>query len=123
MLTSTWSQATPKYVLGAFQYRSNSEEAVEIHSRIPPTTEILLTHTPPLGTCDRTRRGKDAGCPALAARLDSGELKACKLHIFGHIHEAFGISVKPADDSSCERISVNAAMPDSYRATIVDLLN
>ncbi|KIP08864.1 hypothetical protein PHLGIDRAFT_23270 [Phlebiopsis gigantea 11061_1 CR5-6] len=123
----TWevygSPGTPKYALGAFQYRSHSEEAVEVHSHIPPTTEILLTHTPPFGTCDRTRKDKHAGCPALAARLDSGKLMACKLHIFGHIHEAFGIAVKPADDSCCERISVNAAMPDSSLATIVDLLN
>jgi Icc-related predicted phosphoesterase len=115
------AQAAPRYALGAFQYKTGSKEADEIYARIPPTTEILLTHTPPFETCDVTRRGKNAGCPMLAARLAT--LEQCKLHVFGHIHEGFGFAVRPQSETDCQRISVNAAMPDNMQAVIVDLLN
>lgn len=127
-MTSTISQCclnqgTPKYALGAFQYDSGSDEAIRICAQIPGSTEILLTHTPPFGIRDVTRRGKNAGCPTLAARLDSGELSHCRLHVYGHIHEDSGFAVKCAAEASCERVSVNAAMPETDQAIIVDLLN
>lgn len=55
------------------------------------------------------------------------DLKNCRLHVFGHIHEAHGVSVSPLKTASKsperERVSVNAAMPHSGSAIIVDLLN
>ncbi|EKM55114.1 uncharacterized protein PHACADRAFT_208636 [Phanerochaete carnosa HHB-10118-sp] len=123
----TWeiygSPATPRYALGAFQYESGTLEGEEIYSRIPITTEILLTHTPPFGICDVTRREKNAGCPALAAKLASGDLSHLKLHVYGHIHEGHGVEVQPAIVTDLQRIHVNAAVPDNLQATIVDLLN
>jgi Icc-related predicted phosphoesterase len=57
-----------------------------------------------------------AGCPTLSATLD--ELKECKMHVFGHIHEAHGAMVHGGGD----RVSVNAAMAGGYgQAVIVDL--
>lgn len=116
-------EATPRFALGAFQYEAGTSEGEEIYSRIPITTEILLTHTPPFGICDVTRREKNAGCPALAAKLASGDLSRLKLHVYGHIHEGHGVEVQPATDTGLERVHVNAAVPDSLQATIVDLLN
>lgn len=56
--------------------------------KIPEQTEILVTHGPPYGVLDRTSRRILAGCDDLRAR--NGELPALKVHIFGHIHEAYG---------------------------------
>ncbi|KAH8106900.1 Metallo-dependent phosphatase [Cristinia sonorae] len=121
------SPATPRYALGAFQYSGmlSSVEGVDIYARIPPNTEILLTHTPALGICDITKRGKHAGCHALRDRLESPDLSNCRLHVFGHIHEAQGVEVHPVGDGTDTlkvRVSVNAAMHD-YNPIIVDLLD
>lgn len=60
--------------------------------------------------------GVHAGCPTLSTTLD--ELKQCKLHVFGHIHEAHGAIIH----EGVERVSVNAAMVGGYgQAVIVDL--
>ncbi|THH10266.1 hypothetical protein EW145_g1435 [Phellinidium pouzarii] len=119
------SPAAPFHVQGAFQYTSEEEAKVE-WSQISPDVEILLTHTPPLGILDTTRRGKNAGCAYLSTRLT--ELHACRLHVFGHIHEAHGASLKRrtvvgADGNGIELdlVSVNAALRDIDQPIIVDL--
>lgn len=63
------------------------EPLAEKWRQIPDDTDILLTHGPPMGCLDKTDRGVLAGCEALAERLQ--ELNV-RLHIFGHIHEAYG---------------------------------
>jgi Icc-related predicted phosphoesterase len=70
---------------------------------IPTDTDILITHGPPFGTLDRTPRGDRAGCEALAARLD--ELRV-RLHVFGHIHDSYGVF------EGRDRISINASICD-----------
>jgi len=116
----TWkvygSPAAPRFMPGSFQYE-DSKGAEAIYKRVPRDTEILLTHTPPYGVLDWTRRGEHVGCKTLAATL--GELERCKLHVFGHIHEARGAFLHQGED----RVSVNAAMASWYmpQATIVDL--
>jgi len=118
----TWkiygSPAAPRYAVGAFQYLSGEGSA--IYARIPPATEILLTHTPPHGILDHTRRAKDAGCVELLTRLESEDLRKCRLHVFGHIHEAHGACI---DSEGGGRVSVNAALPHDGQAVIVDLKN
>ncbi|PSS31073.1 hypothetical protein PHLCEN_2v2405 [Hermanssonia centrifuga] len=117
------SPAAPQYVVGAFQY-SSTKEAEAVYAKMPPTTEILLTHTPPYGICDVTKKGSHAGCPTLACTMESNNLDRCRLHIFGHIHEARGALVRAASGQrEYERVSVNAAIPNRGLAIIVDLLN
>ncbi|KAF8894418.1 hypothetical protein BD779DRAFT_1500965 [Infundibulicybe gibba] len=122
----TWSvygsPSAPVYALGAFQYRTTAEadgaECVKIiYGKIPPETEILLSHTPPYFTLDKNKRGKFSGCDRLARRLDT--LDACRLHVFGHIHEAAGARI--IDNKNDGRVAVNAAMPLAACAIIVDL--
>ncbi|EPQ58253.1 Metallo-dependent phosphatase [Gloeophyllum trabeum ATCC 11539] len=91
---------------------------VHIYARIPSNTDILLTHTPPYRVLDRTRKGKHAGCPRLAARIKT--LPACRLHVFGHIHEAHG-AVVAKDPTTTGRVSVNAAVASGGKAIIVDM--
>jgi len=120
------SPAAPYYARGSFQYMTY-KEAEDIYARIPSDTEILLTHTPPYEVLDKTRRGKNAGCDVLAARLE--QLPACRLHVFGHIHEARGASIgqeKTGGDDvegHVQRTSINAALPSDKCAIVVDLKN
>ena len=70
---------------------------------IPDDTDILITHGPPFGTLDRTPRGERVGCEALAARLEKLRVR---LHVFGHIHDGYGVVERDG------RISVNACICD-----------
>ncbi len=68
---------------------------------IPADTDVLLTHGPPKKILDITRRGENVGCDDLRYRVASLPLK---LHVFGHIHPAYG-QVTQADT-----IFVNASI-------------
>lgn len=59
---------------------------------IPDDVEVLITHGPPKGILDKTRDGKEVGCPWLLERLE--DFPFLKAHIFGHIHESYGQAVQ-----------------------------
>jgi Icc-related predicted phosphoesterase len=89
-----------------------------IYERVPRDTEILLTHTPPYGILDTASRGVHAGCQTLSTTLEG--LGNCRMHVFGHIHEAHGAIIHEGGG----RVSVNAAMAGGYgEAVIVDLMH
>lgn len=54
---------------------------------IPSETDVLVTHGPPGGILDRTVHGQGVGCDDLTAAL--ARIRP-RLHVFGHIHEAYG---------------------------------
>ncbi len=58
---------------------------------IPADTDIVVTHGPPFGIGDATVKGVRAGCDDL---LDIVTKIKPRYHIFGHIHEAYGIYEK-----------------------------
>lgn len=73
-----------------FDWAFNLKRGQEIKAKwdlIPKGTDILITHGPPMGILDKTSKGKSVGCEELNRRIL--EIKP-KLHIFGHIHEAYG---------------------------------
>ncbi|TDL27245.1 Metallo-dependent phosphatase [Rickenella mellea] len=115
------SPSAARYADGAFQYTSRSQ-ARHVWSKISTDVEILLTHTPPLDVLDVTRRGKHAGCQELSNRLD--HLPECRLHVFGHIHEAHGATIgnRKIGGRDVEVVSVNAAVAEGGQAVIVDLM-
>jgi predicted phosphodiesterase len=56
---------------------------------VPDGIDVLVTHGPPFGILDRVAYGgQSVGCEALLAALPR---IAPKLHVFGHIHEAYGV--------------------------------
>ncbi|KAK2467215.1 hypothetical protein APHAL10511_000764 [Amanita phalloides] len=59
-------------------------EAHEIWSQIPPLTDILITHGPPLAHLDADRHGCDALLLALWRVRP-------KVHVFGHVHAGRGV--------------------------------
>jgi predicted phosphodiesterase len=68
---------------------------------IPNDVDVLITHGPPEGILDVTKRGDVVGCHDLRERVR--EIKP-RLHVFGHIHEAAG------QFKSEDTLFVNASM-------------
>lgn len=115
-------KAAPRYSSGAFQYEYNRGK--DVYAKIPEGTEVLLTHTPPFGTLNKTRKGVAAGCKDLTRRLGNDDLQQCRLHVFGHIHEAHGaVLQEESSELPHGRVSVNAALAYGGQAVIVDLQN
>lgn len=74
-----------------FDWAFNRQRGPEIDEHwqlIPDDTDILITHGPPHGILDLTARNDKAGCADL---LKKTEMVQPKFHIFGHIHEAYGV--------------------------------
>ncbi|MDY0004879.1 MAG: metallophosphatase domain-containing protein [Polyangia bacterium] len=70
----------------AFNLRRGAPIA-EKWALIPSGIDVLVTHGPPGGILDRTVSGEAAGCQDLSSAI---ERTRPRLHLFGHIHEAYG---------------------------------
>ena len=72
--------------------------------RIPQATDVLVTHGPPYGVLDRVDEGRQEGCAELLKAV--GRVRP-RLHLFGHIHEAYGLEVRDGttfvNASICDR--------------------
>jgi len=68
---------------------TRGEHILKIWNKIPNDTDILMTHGPPLGIGDLCQPGGRVGCAELLTTI-MDRVKP-KYHIFGHIHEDFGI--------------------------------
>ena len=80
------SPITPWFLDWAFN-RYRGEDIQQHWDKIPLDTDILITHGPPYGILDKTVYGQAVGCENL---LEIVQKVQPKLHIFGHIHEAYG---------------------------------
>ena len=74
---------------------------------IPEYTDILVTHGPPLNILDRTDGNNNEGDSALQ---DAVKRVQPKLHVFGHIHEGYGVLPWHEDYPT---ISINASFCDT----------
>lgn len=81
---------TPWFFNWAFN-RHRGEQIKKHWDLIPAATDILITHGPAFRTLDRTVKGENAGCKDLFNTL---QIIKPKVHICGHIHEAYGIIEK-----------------------------
>jgi len=81
------SPATPWFHNWAFNY-ARGAEIQKIWIRIPPEVDILLTHGPAYGFGDTLYNQQPAGCKNL---LESIQKTKPVYHVFGHIHEAYGV--------------------------------
>ncbi len=68
-------------------FAKNRTALAEAWAQIPPGLDILVTHTPPLGTLDVSSRGQSYGCQMLAAEM---RRIAPRVHCFGHVHASAG---------------------------------
>jgi len=94
------SPMTPLYG-GAFG-RASAGDRERIYARIPSSTQILVTHAPPASILDGNQH---TGCAELLAAIRRIHPK---LHVFGHVHSAYGV------DRSAETTFVNAALLDGF---------
>lgn len=75
-------------------------------NRIPEGTDILITHGPPLGHGDLASNGCRAGCVELLSTVQRRVRP--KYHVFGHIHEGYGVT------TDGQTMFVNAAICDVH---------
>lgn len=81
------SPMTPLYG-GAFG-KSSPTDRKRHWAKIPDDTTVLVTHGPPYGILDRSPGQMERmGDPELRERIR--ELRSLRLHVFGHVHGAYG---------------------------------
>lgn len=76
---------------GSWWFMKKDEELEEIWKKIPKNTNILITHAPPFGILDKTFDNFTTGSKTLLEKVS--QLSDLKYHIFGHIHEGYGIEI------------------------------
>lgn len=70
----------------------NLQRGAQIRAKwdiIPKGIDILVTHGPPQGRCDRVTLGENVGCADLLSAIQT-RIKP-HWHVFGHIHEGYGM--------------------------------
>jgi Icc-related predicted phosphoesterase len=77
---------TPTFMEWAFMM--DEEDLPDVWALVPGDVDVLVTHGPPRGYGDLAVHGRHVGSETLLVRL--GELENLRLHVFGHIHEAYG---------------------------------
>ncbi len=90
-----------------FDWAFNLQRGDEIRAKwdlIPQHTDVLITHGPPMGVLDLTFRQEPVGCADL---LEAVERVSPQVHVFGHIHEAYG---QGAEVPGHDTIFVNASI-------------
>ena len=78
-----WGSPITPYFLGMAFNKQRGADIKTTWNKIPIDTDILITHTPPFGILD-----DGFGCEELLTKVI--KIKP-KLHVFGHIHNAYGI--------------------------------
>jgi Icc-related predicted phosphoesterase len=82
---SPWS--LPYY---SWAWQAPEETLDKLYSFIPDNTDVLISHQPPFGMCDKNDKDMHEGSKSLYDRM--AELSQLKLVVCGHIHEARGQS-------------------------------
>jgi len=93
-------------------FNKSSEDLYHLYGKIPVDTDILISHAPQYGVLDELVDRQKVGEYHLSSQMKC--LGNLKLHVFGHIHNGFGM-VKP---DGFNYISINASqVNESYRLT------
>lgn len=92
-----------------------------IWDKIPEDTNVLITHGPPWSILDQAPRGvadfENVGCKDLFMRIMEHQFQL-KAHIFGHIHNGYGVHKQKIDVGLEECYFVNASTcTEEYNAT------
>ena len=99
--------------------RKRGEDIKRHWNLIPDDTDVLITHGPPAGCLGMTDGGDDAGCVDLTVAVTRVEPQ---VHVFGHIHEAYGMKTKPYIKTKFYNASImNLAYLPRNRPFVVDL--
>ena len=85
-----WGSPVQPWFLN-WAFNRMGKEIISHWNKIPENTDILITHGPPYNILDKTTQGTLTGCPYLLEKINKTKPK---YHIFGHIHESYGIIEK-----------------------------
>jgi Icc-related predicted phosphoesterase len=91
-----------------FDWAFNRQRGADIRrywDEIPARTDVLITHGPPFGILDRNANDENTGCEELLVAV---QRTRPRVHIFGHIHEGFGVEERDGT------IFVNASQLDIH---------
>lgn len=80
------SPYTPEFLNWAFM-KKRGADIKAVWDKIPEGIDVLVTHGPPFKILDATSSSTNVGCEDL---LDKVLKIKPKIHVFGHIHEAYG---------------------------------
>jgi predicted MPP superfamily phosphohydrolase len=83
--------------LGPAAFMRDRKEDTWVNVTTSKSYDILLSHSPPRGILDQTRRGANVGCHHFLAAVKRVKPQAA---IFGHIHEARGMERVKWDDGT-----------------------
>jgi predicted phosphohydrolase len=78
----------PEFYNWAFNLPRMGDELKNRWDMIPDNTDVLITHGPPMDIRDFTPNNLSVGCELLRYQVDN-RIKPL-LHVFGHIHGAYG---------------------------------
>ena len=81
----------------------------EVWKGIPMKTDVVITHGPPAHKLDWVKSGELVGCHDLTYFI---EMIKPKVHLFGHIHESYGITETP------DTIYSNASIMNEYYESV-----
>jgi Icc-related predicted phosphoesterase len=82
------SPYSPSFGRGWAFNKDRGHDIMEVWNQIPNDTDIVITHSPIYGYCDRaSNTNQNVGCADLYHRLNELDVQ---LHFSGHIHEAYG---------------------------------
>ncbi len=82
------SPISPAFHDWAFN-RKRGKEIRKHWNLIPNDVDVLITHCPPFGVLDKNEFDENCGCEELLDVLNK-KIKP-KIHVFGHIHESYGL--------------------------------
>ena len=82
------SPITPRFMDWAFN-RDRGKDIQQHWKLIPGNTDILITHGPPFGRLDANANNYRTGCEDLLKVVENSKPK---YHLYGHIHEAYGMT-------------------------------
>lgn len=100
-----WGTSWQYWLAYQIQCNKNKISSQELWEKIPTGIDILITHFPPYGIGDLTRNGSHLGSKDLLTAIR--RIKP-KYHIFGHIHENYGIFKEIIDGFEITHINASA---------------
>lgn len=89
------SPYTPPF--GNWAFMAPEPELFQIFSAIPEDTDVLITHGAPRYILDKNAYGEHCGSMSLLTHVRNIRPK---IHVFGHIHEHYGLEVPPLEFDS-----------------------
>jgi len=89
---SPWSAAFHDWAFNV----ERGKDSEELYSKIPKDTQVLITHGPPAMHGDIVEDVGHQGSVALHSRVTELNIP---FHIFGHIHEGYGVTKQEGSDT------------------------